>query len=643
MVDLVFGVLATPRDPAAEVFERLRLSLCRATPPVASGCSVADSGPCRLGVVRRSTTGQPAAPPIIRGTGGALLAGDLRLVGTAAHAAALGLDPKASDGEFALAAARDDPRRFPRRLTGDFALAAWLPGRAGLLLARDRIGVRPLFHARLPGGGIAFASLPGALVEAGCAAAVTDAREMVRWLCGPAPAGPRTHLRDIARVPAGHVLQVSGGRERCTRYWRLATRPTIAPTSQDEVATGLRQRLERAVARCIPGEGPVATLLSGGLDSTAVAALAARLTADSGRETTGFCRVTPRGRAHLGAPDQGPLAASAARRAGITLRLVPTDFIASALDGPAVPGVSFAGDLRGGDGQILGAAAALGTDRILCGLGGDEGASAYGDGRYADALARGLVAACAAAVIRDAGREGARAFRRLAVEAMRAVLPRGPLAAVLSRLGRPGYRHACAQFLSPQARHLLPAPMFRTDGPRAFLESNHYQGGLEARAIKAAEHGLRYVYPLLDPDLLDFTARLPALFWVLDGIARWPIRAATADLLPDGVRLATDKMLDDGTEALWLAENRARLAAGARALGRLPEVAQVFDMDAVARDIAQVPPPAEVARRIRACAAQGRQSDAPLPPGWVALFNARFIASGGGMRPLPATPAQPDA
>ncbi|MBK0399997.1 hypothetical protein H0I76_12430 [Limibaculum sp. M0105] len=637
MVDLIFGVLSASEEHAALVFDRLRHSLTTR----GSGYSIAHDGKCRLGVVRRHASGIGPAPRIARGKGGALIAGDLRLTGAGDHAASPGLGTDEAD--LALATALDNPDRFPDRLAGDFAIAAWFPARGELVLARDRIGIRPLFLARMHSGGIAFASLPRALVEAGCAEADTDPRELIRWLCGPAPAVQQTHLRAIRRVPAGHVLRVSDGRERCVRYWRLARQPTIRPASPDALQSELRILIERAVARCLPDEGPVATLLSGGLDSAAIGATAARRLAGSGRAITGFCRATAQTRAHLGAPDQTGLATSVAREAGIPLRLVPTDYIAAVFDAPPVPGVCFAGDLDGGDSEILAQAAALGADRLLCGLGGDEGASGHGSGRYADALGRGLIGACLAAVARDARREGSRAIRRLVVEVMRAVVPRRLLSATLGSIGRAGYVPPGAEFVAPGGRGFVPARLLRSDGPRPFLESNHYQAGLEARAIKAAEHGLRYVYPLLDPELLDFTTRAPALFWCRDGIARWPMRAAMAGLLPDEVRLAPDKLLDDGTEALWLAENRTCLAGLARRLGRLPEVAEILDMEKIARDIEAVPPPAEVTQRIRDRAAQGRQFDDLFCTGWIALFGARFIASGGGMRPVPPGTRQADA
>ncbi|HUF90062.1 MAG TPA: asparagine synthase (glutamine-hydrolyzing), partial [Gemmatimonadota bacterium] len=164
------------------------------------------------------------------------------------------------------------------RLRGMFAFALWDAKRARLVLARDRLGIKPLVWART-GEGLAFASefkalLAGGLVEPALDPAALEDLFAWGWVLVP-----RTMCAGVQRLPAGHLLVHEAGREELRRWWTPpfvpeADRPRL---SEEEWAEGLLERLEDAVRIHLRADVPVGAWLSAGIDSSGVAALAARL------------------------------------------------------------------------------------------------------------------------------------------------------------------------------------------------------------------------------------------------------------------------------------------------------------------------------------------------------------------------------
>jgi asparagine synthase (glutamine-hydrolysing) len=167
---------------------------------------------------------------------------------------------------------------FARRLNGIYAFAIWDARVEELLLVRDRIGVKPLYYAPTADG-VVFASEPKAILAYPGVAPVVDT-DGLRELLSVVKTPGHAVYRAMAEVPPGHVVTVSraGLRTRC--YWRL----TAAGHTDDLDTTVARIRalLDDIVARQLVADVPVAMLLSGGLDSSAIAALAARQLAAAG-------------------------------------------------------------------------------------------------------------------------------------------------------------------------------------------------------------------------------------------------------------------------------------------------------------------------------------------------------------------------
>jgi asparagine synthase (glutamine-hydrolysing) len=156
-------------------------------------------------------------------------------------------------------------------LEGMFALAHWSEREGRLLLARDRLGVKPLYYARMPGG-LAFASQPKALLALDPISARLDPDALSDYLAYGYVPFDRCIFAGIHKVPPAHVLQYEpdGGRVSLRRYWKLARHEVL------DDAEVLREHIGQAVSSHLVSDVPVGAFLSGGLDSTTVAAVASR-------------------------------------------------------------------------------------------------------------------------------------------------------------------------------------------------------------------------------------------------------------------------------------------------------------------------------------------------------------------------------
>jgi asparagine synthase (glutamine-hydrolysing) len=165
-------------------------------------------------------------------------------------------------------------------LNGQFAIALWNKRSGELLLARDRVGIRPLFYTMADGALVFGSEIKAILLDPRVEAGI-DFLSLAQVFTFWAPLTPRTVFRDILEVPPGHYLRVkAGGSPTITRYWSLAfpddPSPSLSPErggEEEYYAQRLRELLIDATRLRLRADVPVGAYLSGGLDSSTITAL----------------------------------------------------------------------------------------------------------------------------------------------------------------------------------------------------------------------------------------------------------------------------------------------------------------------------------------------------------------------------------
>jgi asparagine synthase (glutamine-hydrolysing) len=281
----IAGLVAADPVDAAEIIAA-QLRCLRHRGPDASG-----SFPPGRGVIAQNrlaiidlVTGDP---PIVNEDGsiGAVLNGEIynfRELRNELEAAGHVLRSQGDTEVIAHLAEDADAAQLADRLDGMFAFAVWDARRERLMLGRDRLGKKPLYY--WAGDGLfVFASEIKGILAHPAAPRELDPQALPAYLTFGYVPTPRTFFAGVKSLPPGHVLTVEPGREPLVeRYWQ----PKVSGVdgvaridmSLEDAAAQVREHLSDAVRRRLVADVPLGAFLSGGLDSSAVVATAARLT-----------------------------------------------------------------------------------------------------------------------------------------------------------------------------------------------------------------------------------------------------------------------------------------------------------------------------------------------------------------------------
>ncbi|QGG49384.1 asparagine synthase (glutamine-hydrolyzing) [Heliorestis convoluta] len=160
------------------------------------------------------------------------------------------------------------------RLNGIYAFAVWDVEKQSLFMARDRFGVKPLFYTQR-GSAFLFASELKALLAHELIEPEVDVEGLAEiFALGPARTPGHGVFRDIKELKPGHALEINGQGKRIWPYWQLVSKEHEEDLEQ--TTSMVRELLEDAVTRQLVADVPICTFLSGGLDSSALTALAAQ-------------------------------------------------------------------------------------------------------------------------------------------------------------------------------------------------------------------------------------------------------------------------------------------------------------------------------------------------------------------------------
>lgn len=457
-----------------------------------------------------------------------------------------------------------------------FAIADGRPDRQRLLLARDRMGIKPLYYALTPSGFLFSSELGGLLASGGMSKEIDPEALAGYLLLGSVPA-PLTIYKQAAALEPGSSLEVDlrGGMvARPTVYWRLPTTNTLAPASYDEAVEMVRERLQEAVASHLVSDVPLGVFLSGGLDSSAVAALVRQATAGPMRTCSMVFEEASYSEATFARSMAQAVGAEHFERVVTAADLLAEfDRIVAALDQPSVDGVNSY--------FVSQTARQAGLTVALSGLGGDELFGGYPNTfGQAPQVYRGMAALQAV----PGGAALARTALGLLPDRQRWARTRDALSrpatlasAYLSRRGlfAPSeVERMMAPELWEAARHFDPVRLIAAgaDSPspagdahtsfawtsRAELSAYTRHQLLRDTDVMSMAHSLEVRVPLLDTPLVETVLQLPDAVKSKRGHGPKPLLAAAVrPWLPDLVHARSEKMGFTFPFDPWLRESLA--------------------------------------------------------------------------------------
>jgi asparagine synthase (glutamine-hydrolysing) len=432
---------------------------------------------------------------------------------------------------------------FVADLRGMFAVAVWDARRRRLLLVRDRFGIKPLVYAEV-GGQLAFASETKALLALGGLSRAVDPDAFEQYLTLNAVMAPRTMLAAVRKLPAGHRLIATPGRPVRVQRWARdlpAAEHDVRRAPRAELAAEVRERLRDAVRAHLVADVPVGVLLSGGVDSGLICALAAQeagpglATFTIGFEERSF--------------DESARARAVARRYGtdhheVSCRAGDADHLAE---------LAWTFDEPRGDSTALpywlAARAASGHRKVvLSGEGGDELFAGYQT--YA-AARLGAGGAGAAARLAPLAAALPSSSRRLSLDFRLRRLARGAGLGALER------HHAFKEILSgPQRAALVAGDRRGTADPLATHRARWIESAGAPAVARLQDvdlgtfladdlllqtdragmaHGLEIRVPFLDPVVAELALALPTAAKLRGLQTKAILREAAAPLLPAAV------------------------------------------------------------------------------------------------------------
>ncbi|HEX8654287.1 MAG TPA: asparagine synthase-related protein [Allosphingosinicella sp.] len=535
--------------------------------------------------------------PAISADGSSMLVADVRLDNREEIGAALGMSggeaARMADADLLLQALERWGEGALDRILGDFAFAWWRTGPRTLLLARDPMGQRPL-HFHRTEGFFAFASMPKGLHALAEIPRRPDRGAVADFLALVPETGSETYFEGIEKVPAGQVLAIDPGGTKARLYWD--PRPVeLRLKGPDDYAEALREQLDRAVAPRLRGAGDqVASHLSAGLDSSAIAATAARLLAPEGRRLVGFTAVPREGYDVSGLnhviADEGPLAAAvAAMHPNIDhVRIAPSGV--SPLDELGRNFFLFERPFLNICNGVWVAATLDEAQRrnlkvLLTGIAGNASFSFHGFPLLHSLLRRGRLVRLAAETVR-LRRRGTR-LGTIAAQALGPAVPRpvwraiarlrgaelslGAIAALdPARAGELGVvRRAAERGHDLDYRPLADSVAMRVRMLRRVDPGNYIKGTLGG-------WGVDQRHPASDRRLVEFCLSVPLEQYLADGRPRALARRAFADRLPRGLLLEPRKGMQAPDWHEGLSAARAEIEQEVAAIADCPEAAETL-------------------------------------------------------------------
>lgn len=450
------------------------------------------------------------------------------------------------------------------KLRGMFAFALWDSRQQRLLLARDRLGKKPLNYAP-SGDGLFFCSEIFPLAALAGVSREIDAAAVAAYLTAGCIPAPLTIFQGIRKLPPGHFLTWQGGQTVIQRYWRIRHEPKLA-CDYEEAKERVRAKLDESIRIRLRSDVPVGLLLSGGLDSNAILA---RLVRGLGRRvktfTIGF--EEPR-------YDESELARLAAAHFGVEHCVLPARADLLDLTPQLVRhyGEPFAD--KSALPSLLVSELTRGQVKVaLNGDGGDEAFAGYGKYRLApwQLTAANLLpvslrrrwAACSLLGEGILGTKPARNLRRLLLPDTESLFTSEFFTgAQFTALAAPDLRAATRSALTGRFGSFWEGSTSAVDRMLAWDYEHYLPDDLLVKMdIASMAHGLEVRSPLLDHELVELCASLPPAWKVDARRGKKLLRELVEPELPPQLLAAPKRGFSVPLEEWWRGAARDRVRA----------------------------------------------------------------------------------
>ena len=284
----IFGIFNQDGAPATEHELRDMASLLTRRGP--DGTGLWSAGCTGLGHTLLATTPELVfeRQPLRHPETGCVITADVRLDNRDELLGALGLTDRAAitgDAGLILAAYLAWGETCPARFLGDFAFAIWDPGQRTLFCARDPFGMRPFYYHHTPGRFLVFATEPKAILVLPQTPYRINEGRIADFLVSELEGIDKTStfFEEVYRLPPAHTLTVTPDRMTQRRYWTLEPGPELRLPSNEAYAEAFLEVFTEAVRCRLRSAGPVGSMLSGGMDSGSVVAVAREILAEERR------------------------------------------------------------------------------------------------------------------------------------------------------------------------------------------------------------------------------------------------------------------------------------------------------------------------------------------------------------------------
>lgn len=476
---------------------------------------------------------------------------DARLDNRAELAASLGFKEKLlseiTDSEFVLAAYRKWEEDCPKYLIGDFVFAIWDKTKHQIFCARDHLGVRPFYYHLADPLFVFGNDLKGMVAHPAISTILSDKAVANFLVNGILNSRTQTLFNDIQKLPPAHSMTVSADSVLIQKYWRPADSPKVKLADTEEYAHRLKELVEQAVYDRLRTDYPVTSHLSGGLDSSSIAVIAARKLQKEKKQLLAFN--------WLHKPREFEDAQNFEWANSIAIASVENikhSYISMDAEGIAEymrdNSVAY-GDTAGlwYENLVRKAAQQQGSRTILSGW-GDELATYHSKAYWANMLCEGNLLELFKGIFFTSNGRKKRikpALRMLYHSVLTAFVPRRlyhlvpksktyesdfPFQVIKDNfLPSILQEELACRDVTPQPRPTIKMEMLD------YLQNGNLQGRMESWASGAFKSRIEYSYPLLDKRVVEFVLGVPAIHFVHNQTGRYLFRKAMEGIIPNEI------------------------------------------------------------------------------------------------------------